>query len=478
MRAPRSLRARVVLAAVAAISISGIIAGSLLVAAIERDGRNAVDRSLRQRIEDVGTPRGPGFGGRFGPPPGGDPGVRLLAGTGTFAQVALNGQVVVQRGDVPTGAPAVPATDGYKTIDIDGRQWRSLTVTASPDGDLRLQVLESLAPVEARVARTRTLVILIGLGALALTALAAWAFTTYALRPLARLRAGAARVRDADDLSTALPEDDGPDEVRSLARTLNDMLARLQESSAAMQRALDATRRFAGDAGHELRTPLTGMRANLDSLDRNPDLPPEQRQALVREIAAEQERIVHLIEGLQALARGDAADSLPREDVELADLVDAAVYSARRRHPATSFELEEDVGDATVRGWANGLRLVVDNLLDNAALHGRAGGRVHTRLQLDGTSAILRVDDDGPGIPPADRERLLQPFARGATTSRGTGLGLAIVSQQVGLHRGLMTLSESRLGGLQVEIRLPIVPRGEGSTLTAIPTTSASAPAS
>src|SRR5438874_3677896 len=121
------------------------------------------------------------------------------------------------------------------------------------------------------------------------------------------------------------------------------MLARLRGSSAAMERALKATRRFAADAGHELRTPLTGMRANLDTLARNPDLPESERQALLRGVTAEQERIVHLLEGLQALARGDAAESLPREDVEVGDLVDAAVYAARRRHPNVSYELHDSV---------------------------------------------------------------------------------------------------------------------------------------
>jgi signal transduction histidine kinase len=302
----------------------------------------------------------------------------------------------------------------------------------------------------------RSLVLLIGLAALALTAIAAWGFATLAVRPLARLRAGAARVSGAADLSTPLPDDEGPVEVRSLARALNDMLARLQASTAAMERALHATRRFAADAGHELRTPLTGLRANLDTLARNPELDPADRDALVADMAAEQERIVHLLEGLQALARGDAAESLPREDVELADLVDEALYAARRRHPGVEFELEDEIADAMVHGWGGGLRLLIDNLLDNAAIHGRDGGCVRVGLRRDGDALVLRVDDDGAGIEPADRERLLEPFARGAaTTASGTGLGLAIVAQQVALHDGELRLEASELGGLGVHVRLP-----------------------
>jgi len=448
MRAPRSLRARITLAALLAVALGGAVAGALLLAAIERDGRRTVDRDLRERVESVMGGRGPGRSfeeGRPGrPPPGGE---ELLAGSGSFVQVAIAGQVLDRRGDVPDDPPPVPQDDGYRTVEIDGAEWRSLTVSFRGPRDVRLQVLSSLDPVDDRVASIRTLVIVLGLGALALTGLAAWAFTTVALRPLGRLQAGAARVSGAEDLQTPLPVE-GPDEVRSLATTLNAMLARLQASSA-------ATRRFAADAGHELRTPLTGLRANLDALERNPDLPPEQRAALVRDTAAEQERIVHLLDGLQALARGEAAESLPREDVELGDLVDAAVYAARRRHPDVAFELDDRVGDATLRGWAGGLRLLVDNLLDNAALHGRPDGHVRVGLERDGDALVVRVEDDGSGIPPGDRERLLEPFARGnGATVPGTGLGLAIVAQQVALHDGDLRVGESEaLGGLAVEGR-------------------------
>jgi two-component system sensor histidine kinase PrrB len=275
------------------------------------------------------------------------------------------------------------------------------------------------------------------------------------VRPLARLQEGAARVSGAEDLSTPLP-DEGPDEVRSLAAALNGMLARLETSTAALQRALEATRRFAADAGHELRTPLTALRANLDTLERNPDLPADQRAALLRETADEQDRIVHLLEGLQALARGEAAETLPREDVELGDLVDAALYAARRRHPAVVYELREQEGGGTLHGWPSGLRLIVDNLLDNAALHGREQGHVVVELGRDDGTWTLRVGDDGPGIAAAERERLLEPFARGrGAAAPGTGLGLAIAAQQVALHGGELRLGESALGGLAAEVRLP-----------------------
>ena len=348
MKLPGSLRARLTLAALLAVAVGGLLAGALLLAAVERDGRRALDEELRQQAAQVLAATKPGLFGRArrrGPEP-------LLRGSGSFVQVAFGDEVVTQEGDVPVGAPPPPAGEGFATVEIDGRDWRSLTLTLlqGPE-EARLQVLSTLAPVEQRVASTRRLMLLIGLLALALTGLAAWLFSSLAVRPLGRLQEGAARVSGAEDLSTPLP-DEGPDEVRSLAGALNGMLARLQASSAAMQRALEATRRFAADAGHELRTPLMGLRANLDALERNPDLPPEQRAALLRESSAEQDRIVHLLEGLQALARGEAAETLQQEDVEVGDLVDAAIYAARRRHPRVIFELREHAWEGTLRGWA------------------------------------------------------------------------------------------------------------------------------
>ena len=444
MRLPGSLRTRLTLAALLAVAIGGLIAGPLLLAAVERDGRQAIDRELRQQTAEV-LRGGPGPGdGRFGRGPRG--GQRLLRGSGSFVQVAYGDEVVAREGDVPDSAPAPPRREGFTTIEIDGTGWRSLTIELGGPDDARFQALATLAPVEERVASTRRLIVLIGLLALALTGLAAWFFSSLAVRPLARLQEGAERVTNAEDLSTPLP-DEGPDEVRSLASTLNGMLARLQASMA-------ATRRFAADAGHELRTPLTSLRANLDALARNPDLPEAERAALLRESSAEQDRIVHLLEGLQALARGEAAEALPREDVELGDLVDAAIYGARRRHPGVAFALREQEEGGTIHGWANGLRLVVDNLLENAALHGAA--RVDVDLGREDGGWLLRIADDGPGIPAEERERVLEPFARGhRVTAHGTGLGLAIVAQQVGLHGGELRLADSELGGLAAEVRLP-----------------------
>jgi signal transduction histidine kinase len=228
------------------------------------------------------------------------------------------------------------------------------------------------------------------------------------------------------------------------------MLARLESSVGETEAALEATRRFAADVGHELRTPLTSIRANFGTLERNPELGAEERTATLAELAREQDRLVAMLDSLQALARGDAGKALPMEPVEFASVVDAAVEAARRRHPSAEFEMRHEDGDsARVHGWPDGLRLLVDNLLENAVRHG--GRRIGVTLAGD----RLVVDDDGPGIPDSERELIFERFFRGGRTrAPGSGLGLALVAQQVGLHGGAIDVSESSSGGARFTIRL------------------------
>jgi hypothetical protein len=140
VRPPGSLRARITIAAVLAVALAGAVAGTVLVAAVERDGRTAVDSDLRARVARIAPSPAEDdrFGGRG---PRGRAPERLLVGSGTFAQVAYGGEVVDQGGDVPADAPAVPDRVGFSTVEIDGGKWRSLTMPiggpAGCDGRLR-----------------------------------------------------------------------------------------------------------------------------------------------------------------------------------------------------------------------------------------------------------------------------------------------------------------------------------------------------
>jgi signal transduction histidine kinase len=233
------------------------------------------------------------------------------------------------------------------------------------------------------------------------------------------------------------------------------MLIRLERSAGATEAALSATRRFASDVGHEIRTPLTSIRANVDALRRNPGMTEAERQVILEDIAAEQDELVALLDALQALARGDAAAAVPRERLDLAEVVDAAVAKARRRHPDATVELDAPGGGISLVGWADGLRLLADNLLENAVRHG--GRRVRAILRRTSGDAVLGVEDDGPGVPPQERDQIFERFSRGSgAAASGSGLGLALVAQQAALHGGNVEVGDSPLGGAAFTVRLPL----------------------
>src|SRR3954453_8900696 len=217
----------------------------------------------------------------------------------------------------------------------------------------------------------------------------------------------------------------GPGNDRLSGGPGNDLLA--GGAGRDRNRALEATRRFAADAGHELRTPLTSVQATVSTIARHPEMPADQRGELAREALGEQRRLVELLDSLQALARGDAAP-LERAEVDLAELVDASAGALAARHPSVSVAAEAPDEPVAYRGWEPGLRIMVDNLLENAARHGRSHGTVRIALRAppEGRGPEIDGDDDGPGIPPDERGRVFEPFRRvnGAAARAGSGLRL------------------------------------------------------
>jgi signal transduction histidine kinase len=317
-------------------------------------------------------------------------------------------------------------------------------------GLARLELTTRLTALEDRQDRLRNRLVLIGLLALALAAAAVFAAGGLVLRPLRRLRGATAEIAGEQDLGRRVDADRGPAETRALAASFNAMLARLSQSAADRERAIEATRRFAADAGHELRTPLTSIQARLDALARHPDQPPERRTAMAAEALGQQRRLVALLDGLQALARGDAPPALA--PLDLADLADAAVAAARGRHPAVAFTAELPSEPVRVDGWEPGLRSLLDNLLENAARHGGA-----VRVTLTPAAALV-VEDDGPGVPEDERARIFEPFVRlGDDDGTGSGLGLAIVAQQARHHGAGIGVDRSpALGGARFTVRLGV----------------------
>ena len=319
-------------------------------------------------------------------------------------------------------------------------------------GDLMVQSTVSTSALEERIERLRNRVIAAVAAGTLLVGLPAWLLAGLALGSVARIREGATRLAETGDLSQRLPQEGAP-EIVEMGRSLNRMIDRLEHSYGQARSALDATRTFTADAGHELRTPLTSLRANLDVLARD-DLGADDRERALRDSLRAHERLTALIEGLQTLARGDADAVAARSaPVDLVELADAAVIDARRRHPEVEFEFEGSAA-GPAQGDPDGLRMLLDNLLENAAVHG--GRRVRVHVRHGDRYVRLSVDDDGPGIPDAEKGRVFERFARGSGARNGTGsgLGLAIAAQQAELHGGRLKLEDSPLGGARFELTL------------------------
>ncbi|HYJ22139.1 MAG TPA: HAMP domain-containing sensor histidine kinase [Solirubrobacterales bacterium] len=451
----RSLRTQIVVSVTVLIAVGVALSGLVIAWRIDQQDRAQVDRQLRARAAKVqedadkgGSGDSPLDGGNKDTPGAGGPG-NLLAGTESLTRVLAGDTVVAERGDGPLPGAAIPTPDGLATVTIEGQSWRSLVEPTASVPDGRLQVLESLAPVEQRLHDNwRSIAIVTALTTL-LTALAAWLVAGYVLRPLQRLRRGAMKIGPGAGGDQRLPDVAAPTEIAELSATLNEMIER-------QQRSMEATRRFTADAGHEIRSPLTGLGMDIETLQRNPHVDAETRAEMLQAMGREHERIVALLDGLQALARGDAEALPDRELIEVRDLVERAVEEANRRHPGVAFSAGE-AESVTVEGWPDGLRLALDNLLNNSALHGRADGTVEVHVaSLDGGAVRIGVSDDGPGIPAANRERLRERFARGERPrASGSGLGLALVDQQARLHGGRLELHGASTGGLEATLLLP-----------------------
>ncbi|MFC1432577.1 ATP-binding protein [Streptacidiphilus sp. N1-3] len=444
---PRSLRSRITASVALLVMTVVALAGLVVVLRIDHRDRTDVDRQLavqaqkaQQDAEKLLTPNagtGQGINDDYG---------GLLAGSQSLVRLVSDGRITAQRGGTPGVELPVPTADGYSTVDAGGQSWRSLVEPLGSGGD-RLQVLQDLDPIEQRLTDNAQLVTVVALLATLLAGTGVWLLTRLILQPLDRLRAGAQRIRPGDT-EQRLPAADGPREVAELTEALNRMLRQLQTS-------MDATRRFTADAGHELRTPLTSIGMNLETLRRNPDLDPERRRQALAAMAAEHERITALLTGLQALARGDAGALPAGAGVDLAELLAEAVRQARLRHQGTGYRLA-GTDTPQVTGWPTGLRLAIDNLLDNAALHGRQDGQVEVGLTVGDGLARVTVSDDGPGIPADLRAAMKQRFTRGARPrSGGSGLGLALVEQQARLHGGSLRLEQAVGGGLRAVVTLP-----------------------
>ena len=447
----RSLRGRLTLGLTLVLAAVLLVAGTLAEREVDADQRSALDDRLKRTAELSRATAVAAVQEEL--PPGDDRLNAVLRATRTSLKLTLREAELFQAGNAPPQR-ARPLRDGFSTFTAGGVRYRAYA-TAVEDAELgglaRLELSTELTALDDRRSRMRERLLILGALALLVSLAGVFALSSLVLRPLRRLQEITASVAADEDLSRRVPPDEGTSELRVLARSFNAMLARLGRSSEERERALAATRRFAADAGHELRTPLTSAQATLSTLARHPDLPAERRVAMAQDAQESHRRLVTLLDGLQDLARGDAA--APHVPLDLSDLADRVLAEVSARHPAVRFDSAIPETPVVIDGWEPGLVSLLENLLENSARHGAPGNRV--RVSLDGRT--LTVEDAGPGIDPALRERLFEPFERGDHPDRpGSGLGLAIVAQQVSHHGASIAIERSAaLGGARFVVRFP-----------------------
>jgi signal transduction histidine kinase len=440
------LRERVTLVATVVLAVAQLLGGWLFLRATRADQFAQLDRTAVARLDEVSELVAAGEA--TSPLPGArDLYVQVIDRTGHVVAATRN----VSDMTAFVNVKLVPLGMG-KTFTGSGRVENSavrLCTRAVVVNGQKLGVYVA-APTRSVQAAVRTLrgrllamAPLVMLG----SALVLWLVVGRALRPVERLRREVAEFgpKDLGRRVTAPPVDD---EIGRLARTMNAMLDRLQAAGERQQR-------FVSDASHELRSPLAVQRTRLEVALRHPDRTdwPETATGLLQE----GRRMERLVDALLMLARGDQGPQVTRHrPVELDSVVHQEVEAARSLRPVRIDV--RGVSGGQVTGDEDQLRRVVGNLLDNATRHAEKLVAVGLAPTGDGFVEIT-VDDDGPGIPRADRGRVFERFARldesRVRSKGGTGLGLAIVMEAVELHHGTIQVTDSPLGGARFVVRLP-----------------------
>ncbi|MGW3461617.1 sensor histidine kinase [Streptomyces olivaceoviridis] len=484
-----SLRTRLLCLTTALVAV-GLLGTGVIVTA-------ALHGYLQDRVDDRLVLTGQ-IAARLTPPAGTGtpPSVQALSVLGDTTVTYLDGdgapRTTFETSTVPPGGgPELPPLDRAAVVAHGGRpftvpakdgdhEWRVIALTQParvfpPDraaGGGSVVVATSLDEVDRTATKARNLSLTVGAVLLAVLTVAGWFAVRSGLRPLTRIEETATAIT-AGDYSHRVPELAAPHtEVGHLTTCLNQMLDRIDTAFQARAEAEARTHRFFADAGHELRTPLVGIKGYTD-LYRMGALPTREDvdQTMTR-IAAESERLTRLVEEMFLLARLDEDAVCDREPALALDLapMDLRTLAADALHDVRALDASRPV---TLTGPGGGrpatapavadearLRQVVTNLIGNAVTHTPPGTPIRIGVGTVDDRAVLDVSDEGPGLTPAERDRVFDRFFRTddsrARTTGGSGLGLAIAQALVTAHNGRLTLVTAPGQGCTFRIELPL----------------------
>ncbi len=319
-----------------------------------------------------------------------------------------------------------------------------------PSGD-RLLVARSLHQTDAALDLIR--ILLIGGGIIALIAANGLAYIAagFALQPIRSATDTAGEIEATGDFSRRIIGEDQRGEVGDLARTFNELIAKVQTT-------LDAHRAFLADSSHELRRPLAVMRGNLEVL-RGGGLPPEDREQVISETEQESRRMSRILADLLLLSQVDARLILQTHSFDLAEVLRRVADHEQQRFRERRIDLSVPADPLRVEADEQRVSQIFENLIDNAAMYSEPGTPIALRVTANGRQAIAEVRDQGPGMSEDEQKHAFERFFRGRNGRRrhsdGSGLGLAIVRHIAEAHGGSVALSSSPSGTI-VRVELPL----------------------
>lgn len=327
--------------------------------------------------------------------------------------------------------------------------WTSLVLEDS-DTPTWAIVAQSIADIERTTTVLRNGLLAAAPLLAAIVGLLTWWLTGRSLRPVDVMRQDVDRITSRS-LNQRISLDAADDEISRLGETMNGMLDRLERGQQRQQQ-------FVSDAAHELRTPLASMAAQLDVDAEHPTVADPHLTA--QHLRSEVTRLQNMVEALLALARSDqsAGKSGSETLLDLDDLVVEAAQRIPRDDQSPQLVIDAETG-AVVRGNSPALERIVENLVANALRHAATEVAVSVRVGV-GPGVVVVVDDDGPGVPPEDRDQVFERFVRlddaRARDAGGSGLGLALSREIARTHAGTLTAEDNASGGGRFVLRLPL----------------------